>query len=133
MDVVSVDGTTTIQGQYFAEASTVSNDFSTSPFDGILGLGYQQISSSSEPPPFYNMISQGLVPQSVFGVYTDVNGAEITFGGVDQTKIGKAQTTFVPVTHQGYWEVGIQQVSVGSKNLTGGQRNAAVDTGEWRS
>ena len=61
-DVVSFSGVD-IQDQTFAEAAVVSEGvYDGSPnIDGILGLGYDTLATSQSAPPFYNMISQGLV------------------------------------------------------------------------
>jgi hypothetical protein len=37
--------------------------------DGLLGLGYQSLASGGEKPVFFNMWSQGLIPQAVFSFY----------------------------------------------------------------
>ena len=54
-DLVSFDGLD-IQDQTFAEAVKVR---APGQFDGILGMGYDTIAEAT--PPFYNMITQGLV------------------------------------------------------------------------
>ena len=56
-DLVSFDGLD-IQNQTFAEAVKMS-EFPKHNFDGILGMGYDTIAEAT--PPFYNMITQGLV------------------------------------------------------------------------
>ena len=57
-DLVSFDGLD-IQDQTFAEAVKVR---APGQFDGILGMGYKTMATAT--PPFYNMISQGLVEVS---------------------------------------------------------------------
>ena len=60
-DVVSFIGVD-IQDQTFAEAEAVSEGlYDGIPYDGILGLGYDSLANSQSDPPFYKMISQGLV------------------------------------------------------------------------
>lgn len=84
--------------------------FLAAKFDGILGLGFKEISVGNSTPPWYNMIAQGLVKEPVFSFWlnrdvNDENGGELVFGGVD-TKHFKGQHTYVPVTRKGYWQVG---------------------------
>ena len=81
-DVVSFSGVD-IQDQTFAEAVVVSEGvYDGSPnIDGILGLGYDTLATSQSAPPFYNMISQGLVqvgghqpaPLSLVGLNRNIN------------------------------------------------------------
>jgi hypothetical protein len=37
--------------------------------DGMLGLAYQSLTEDDEKPLFYNMWSQGLIPEAIFSFY----------------------------------------------------------------
>lgn len=66
-DVVTVNNIT-VQNQTFAEC-TVLNGMSGDAFDGTLGLAYPNLTRGGERPLFYNMWSQGLIPQPIFSFY----------------------------------------------------------------
>ncbi|MCO5583981.1 hypothetical protein L7F22_037899 [Adiantum nelumboides] len=82
--------------------------FLLAKFDGILGLGFKEISVGDATPVWYNMVEQGLVSEPVFSFWLNRNaqeekGGELIFGGMDpEHYIG--QHTYVPVTRKGYWQ-----------------------------
>lgn len=55
--------------QIFGLSETEAPFMAQMTADGILGLAFPSISSSSATPVFDNMMSQGLVSQDLFSVY----------------------------------------------------------------
>jgi len=54
----------------FAEITEESGlSFIAAKFDGILGLGFPEISFTGAAPVFNNMIAENLVPAPVFSFY----------------------------------------------------------------
>jgi hypothetical protein len=125
-DTVSVAGLT-IPEQSFAIASTLSDNFAYTPFDGILGLGFTYISTSGLQPPFHNMIAGNLLDEPIFAMYATKEGGEIDLGGIDRTRI-KGDITYSNIIEEGYWKIKMDGFGV-SGNKMGDEREAIVDTG----
>ncbi|KAJ4849191.1 hypothetical protein Tsubulata_050830 [Turnera subulata] len=78
-------------------------------FDGILGLGFQDLAVGRTTPVWYNMVQQGHVSQQIFSLWlnrdpTSGMGGEIVFGGLDWRHF-RGDHTYVPITKIGYWQV----------------------------
>ncbi|XP_017075586.2 lysosomal aspartic protease [Drosophila eugracilis] len=108
-DTVNIAGFA-IKNQVFSEiTNTPETAFLKSSFDGILGLGFSSIAIDNITPPFYNLVSQGLIKSSVFSIYLNrngtnaVNGGELILGGTDST-LYSGCLTYVPVSTPGYWQ-----------------------------
>lgn len=118
-DVVTVAGLK-IQDQTFAEAvSEPGITFVAAKFDGILGLGFQEISQDGVPIVFGNMIKQKLVDQPVFSFYLnrDPNGkvgGEIIFGGSDPDYY-EGPLNYVPLSKETYWQFDMSGVVIENK------------------
>ncbi|EPS69682.1 hypothetical protein M569_05082 [Genlisea aurea] len=119
-DVVRI-GDVDIKNQEFIEAtSEPSLTFVMAKFDGIVGLGFQEISVGNSTPPWYNMLKQGLVKEPIFSFWlnrkleSSEQGGELVFGGADP-KHFKGEHVYVPVTKKGYWQFDMGDVIVDGK------------------
>jgi phytepsin len=128
-----------IQHQTFAEATKEPGlAFMFAKFDGILGMGWEQISVDKVTPPFYNLVKQRLVKDNVFSFWLNRDedsdsgpGGELVLGGIDpEHHIGPH--TWLNVTREGYWQIAMDDVLLGdaSSGHCGTKGCAAiVDTG----
>lgn len=129
-------GNLVVKDQVFIEATReASLNFLLAKFDGILGLGFQEISVGDVAPVWYNMVEQGLVKEKLFSFWLnrdpdDENGGEIVFGGMDR-KHFKGRHIYVPVSSKGYWQFEMGDFLVGnhSTGFCAGGCAAIVDSG----
>ncbi|TVU02566.1 hypothetical protein EJB05_51977, partial [Eragrostis curvula] len=119
-DQVTV-GNLVVQNQEFIEATYEPGfTFLTAKFDGILGLGFKEISVEGSTPVWYNMVQQGLVKELVFSFWLNRNanerdGGEIVFGGADKSHY-KGSHTYTRVTRKGYWQFEMGDFLIGGKS-----------------
>ncbi|XP_044498716.1 aspartic proteinase A2-like isoform X2 [Mangifera indica] len=122
LDYVKV-GDIIIKDQEFVEVTKQGFlTFLTVKFDGILGLGFQDISVGQATPLWYNMIQQGHVSQQLFSFWFNRDpdskvGGEIVFGGFDW-KHFRGDHTYVPITKKGYWQIEVGDILI-ANNSTG--------------
>ncbi|PON64859.1 Aspartic peptidase [Parasponia andersonii] len=91
-------------------------------FDGVLGLGFQDIAVGQATPVWYNMVKQGHMAQKVFSFWINRDpmsklGGEIVFGGIDWRRF-TGDHTYFPITRKGYWQIQTGDVLVAG-NSTG--------------
>ncbi|KAM3306874.1 cyprosin isoform X1 [Capsicum chacoense] len=129
-------GSSVVNQQVFTEVTREGFfTFLHARYDGVLGLGFQDVAEGRVTPVWYNMLLQHIVTQPIFSFWLNRDpksrlGGEILFGGVDCTHF-RGQHTFVPVAQNGYWEIEIGDLFIGN-NSTGFCRGgcpAIVDTG----
>ncbi|XP_028108746.1 aspartic proteinase A1-like [Camellia sinensis] len=129
-------GDLVVNDQVFMEATKEGSlTFVVAKFDGILGLGFQEISVGDVVPVWYNMVEQGIVKEEVFSFWLNrdpdaKDGGELVFGGVDP-KHFKGAHTYVPVTQKGYWQFEMEDFLIGnySTGYCSGGCAAIVDSG----
>ncbi|CAF3179349.1 unnamed protein product [Rotaria sp. Silwood2] len=130
IDTVTINGIA-VHNQTFAEC-TFLRGMSNNINDGILGLAYPNLTTGGENPLFYNMWSQGLIPEAIFSFYLNPDtsaesGGELIFGGADSSKY-TGSITYTSVAIEGYWEFLMTSVSVGS-TIVSSSAYAIADTG----
>ncbi|XP_027360130.1 aspartic proteinase oryzasin-1-like isoform X2 [Abrus precatorius] len=125
-----------IKDQEFAEITREGSlALSALPFDGILGLGFQEISIGKVTPVWYNMIEQGHIFHKIFSLWLNQDpmeeiGGEIVFGGIDYRHF-KGDHTYAPLSQKGYWQIDVGDILLAnnSTGLCGGGCAAIVDSG----
>nr|XP_014103194.1 lysosomal aspartic protease-like [Bactrocera oleae] len=132
VDTVTFNGLNITQQTFAVATSEPGSTFLYSAFDGILGMGYQQIAVDNVVPPFYNMYTQGLIDLPVFAFYLTSNGTtnqggELTLGGVD-TNHYVGELTYVPVVSEGYWQFNMDSVIISYEYICF-ECSAIADTG----
>jgi hypothetical protein len=113
------------------------------PIDGILGLGPSGSNSGnvagfgSTPTFVETLVAQNQISNPIFGIFVNPLGTdgtpegtgEITFGGIDESKI-QGQVTWVPQNEpvNFHWEFNVSSFSFGTVSLTE-STPARTDTG----
>ncbi|XP_019089483.1 PREDICTED: aspartic proteinase oryzasin-1-like [Camelina sativa] len=103
IDTVDVGGIT-ITDQSFTEARStpsIEDPLLDETFDGILGLGSPQLSSTKTVPVWYSMMKQGKIEKNIFSIWLGRSessgaGGEIVFGGTNPAHY-TGQHTYVTV------------------------------------
>lgn len=131
-DMVNVGG---IQvRQTIGLATNETEDFATSPEDGLFGLGFGAIQSVPGVKTFMdNAIAAKAIALPVVSAYLPSvrrNGGKdghYLFGAIDDTKF-QGNLTYVPVTQQGYWQITIQDIAFNGNSLNH-TSEGIIDTG----
>ncbi|XP_011210080.2 lysosomal aspartic protease [Bactrocera dorsalis] len=132
VDTVTFNGLSISEQTFAVATSEPGTTFLYSEFDGILGMGYQQIAVDNVVPPFYNLYTQGLIDSPVFAFYltsngTSTQGGELTLGGVDSNHY-VGELTYVPVVSEGYWQFNMDSVIINGEYICD-ECSAIADTG----
>jgi saccharopepsin len=130
-DVVSL-GNLKILEQEFGEGTKIFGaDFQGAPFDGVFGLGFNNIATSEMIPPLQNLFTDQKLPKQIFSLWMNRHeegpSGEIIFGGVDRNKF-QGNVTFIPVIRKGFWEITLQNIFIQSEKL-GIKRNLVIASG----
>lgn len=104
--------------------------FMSIPFDGILGLGFADLSMGDGFNIVDDLQSKGALPNGQFSFYQTDDGGEITFGGYKSEQMA-SDVVWAPVTHESWWQVGMDDITLNNEpqGLCNGGCAVAVDTG----
>jgi len=115
----------------FAEIGDTSGlgpSYQKGHFDGILGLGWDQISTDNTPTFMNKLVASKQLSEQVFAFFLGDNAAgELVFGGVDP-KHYSGEFHFVPLSETTYWQITLDGVNVGGKAVAS-PKAAIVDSG----
>lgn len=129
-DTVSI-GSFELKDYLFAEVDNTAGlglGYRIGKFDGILGLGWDAISVDHVPTPMNALVASGQLEKPVFGFYLANNApGELVFGGVDPKHVS-GDFSYVPLSSEGYWQVELQGVTLGS-DVVSSTNAAIVDSG----
>ncbi|KAI8352881.1 rhizopuspepsin 2 precursor [Blakeslea trispora] len=120
-DAVNLGGLK-IKGQTIELARVESNSFANGPNDGLLGLGFDLITTADDiQTPVNNLISQGLISSPVFGVFlgkaSRSGGGEYIFGGYDSSKF-TGSLKYAPIDNSdGHWSIAVDGLSAGGSRV----------------
>ncbi|OLP76762.1 Cathepsin E [Symbiodinium microadriaticum] len=120
------------QVRFIGSVEQSAAPFASTPFDGILGLGFKDLSMGLNFNILDDMYQTGSLPAGQFSVFlTEDGSSEITFGGYRPEQLA-SEVVWAPVTHESYWQVAVQDITfdntdTGLCGIMGCQ--VAVDTG----
>jgi len=118
----------------FISANKMSpSPFSDIPFDGIMGLGFKDLSMGDGFNIVDDLSKEGTMQagNSQFSFYvSDGEDSEVTFGGYRPERLA-SEIVWAPVKVESWWQVSIDDIAFNNqpKNLCNGQCQVAVDTG----
>lgn len=124
------DGNACMKASFIGTDYESDMPFESCSFDGIMGLGFSDLSMGVGFNMVDDITAQHTLPKPQFSVYlTDDGGSEISFGGYKRSQAA-SEMVWAPVTRQSYWQIGIDDVTFNNKK-TGLCSNCqvAVDTG----
>mmetsp|Transcript_25122 Transcript_25122/g.74707 ORF Transcript_25122/g.74707 Transcript_25122/m.74707 type:complete len:594 (+) Transcript_25122:92-1873(+) len=117
--------------RFVAATAQSPSPFSDTPFDGILGLGFKDLSMGEHFNIVDDLNDAGQMPGNQFAVFlTDDGASEITFGGYKPENIA-SDIVWANVVRESYWQVGVEDITFNGKDtgLCDGGCQVAVDTG----
>jgi len=116
---------------FIAATQESTEPFQEIPFDGIMGLGFKDLSMGNGFNIVDNLEAAGQLPNGQFSVFLDDDdGSELTFGGYKSEYLA-SDIVWADVKVPSWWQVAIDDITLNDqpKNACGSGCQVAVDTG----
>jgi hypothetical protein len=120
-----------IDSSFIAADRESTEPFQEIPFDGIMGLGFKDLSMGKGFNILDDLYAGGQLPGGQVSFYlTDGGDSEVTFGGYKSEYLA-SDILWSRVDLESFWQVSIDDIAFDNKPqaLCGGGCNVAVDTG----
>jgi len=130
-DKVCIGESLCIDANFIAADKETTEPFQEIPFDGIMGLGFKDLSMGKGFNMIDELTEKGALPGGQISFYlTDGGDSEVTFGGYKAEYLA-SDIVWAPVEVQSWWQVAIKDITFDNKpaNLCDGECRVAVDTG----
>jgi len=119
------------EGNFIAATQESTEPFQEIPFDGIMGLGFKDLSMGAGFNIVDDLQAKGNLPGGQFSFYlTDGGDSEVTFGGYRPEYLA-SDIVYAPVKVESWWQVGMDDICFNNipQKLCDGDCEVAVDTG----
>jgi len=131
-DEVCIGDSMCVDANFIAAEHETTDPFKEMPFDGILGLGFKDLSAGKGFNLVDGLSETGRLLGGQFSFYvTDGGDSQVTFGGYRPEQLA-SDIVWAPVTRESYWQVLIDDIALDGepKQLCGKSKcQVAVDTG----
>lgn len=120
-----------LEGNFIAATQESTEPFQEIPFDGIMGLGFKDLSMGAGFNIVDDLQAKGNLPGGQFSFYlTDGGDSEVTFGGYRPEYLA-SDIVYAPVKVESWWQVGMDDICFNNvpQKLCDGDCEVAVDTG----
>ncbi|EWM22434.1 lysosomal aspartic protease [Nannochloropsis gaditana] len=126
-----------VKNQSFAQITNplgLGASYSGGGYDGVFGLGFDELSVTKSTTPFHNLIEQQgeVLPQPIFAFFLangDTGPSELTVGGTDPSHY-EGDLHWMPLHDPpGYWAVGLDSVYLGPRKLQSQAGAVVLDSG----
>jgi hypothetical protein len=130
-DKVCIGDSLCIDANFIAADKETTEPFQEIPFDGIMGLGFKDLSMGKGFNMIDELTGKNALPGGQISFYlTDGGDSEVTFGGYKAEYLA-SDIVWAPVEVQSWWQVAIKDITFDNqpKGLCDGECRVAVDTG----
>jgi len=132
-DKVCVGESICVDAGFIAATHESEEPFRDIPFDGIMGMGFEDLSMGDGFNIVGDLQAKGALPGGQFSFYlTDDGDSELTFGGYKQENLA-SDVVWSKVVRESWWQVAMDDITFNNQpqNLCGGDGGCqvAVDTG----